>query len=130
MENAKLKPSLDVLQSICLHFNKSMEWILTGTEKEITPESSSTPSNLIMESLSPIYETASRSTLSDYPPEFQDALRYSIKAFEILRSGTGYANALRENITWFLTAVENEKRLVRLEDELSTIKKRLSESGI
>lgn len=84
--------------------------------------------SLIMETLSP-YLSSNKSALSALTPDAQDALRYTIKAFEILNSGTDYAGALRDNIMCFLKAVEDEKRIHRLEDEMSSLKKQLLASG-
>lgn len=127
IENAKTKPSLEFLLKISVHFKKSFQWLLTGQD-DIYPNGNKTI-NSIMESL-PRYTSPNNSSLPDLSPEHKDALRYAIKAYEILVSGTGYANALRENITWFRRAVENEKRILRLEDDLSSLKKQLLESGI
>ncbi len=85
--------------------------------------------SLIIDTLSS-YVPSNKSAIPASTPDPQDDLRYAIKAYDILASGTGYANALRENITWFLRAVENEKRIMRVEDEMKSLKKQLSESGI
>lgn len=54
-----------------------------------------------------------------------DARRYANMAYQILRSGTGYAGALRENIAWFKKAVSNDKKINELKDELKEVKEEL-----
>lgn len=87
------------------------------------------PANLIHEVLAPYFKPI-KTSFSDNSPDVQDAIRYAVKAFEILISGTGYANALRENITWFREAVEDKKKAKQLKDDFDLMKKKLLESGI
>lgn len=127
IENAITKPSLELILKISVYFKKSMEWILTG--EDIINPVEDICLNMVKES-NPEYLPLNKTSFSNLPSEIKDAFRYAIKAYEILISNTGYANALRENITWFRRAVDNEKRILHLEEDLSLLKKKLSESGI
>lgn len=84
--------------------------------------------NLIREALTS-YTSPSKISPSDPPPDIQDALKYAIMAFKILTSGTGYASALSENITWFDEAVDDKKRIRKLEDDMNALKEQLLASG-
>jgi len=127
IEHAKLKPSLELILKISVYFNKSMEWILTGEDNMNPIEDICF--NIVKES-NPEYLPSNKTSFSNLPSEIKDAFRYAVKAYEILISKTGYAGALRENIDWFRKAVANEERIVYLEEDLSSLKKKLSESGI
>lgn len=83
--------------------------------------------NLVQEALAP-YSTTKISP-SEPSPDIQDALKYAIMAFKILTSGTGYASALRENITWFDEAVDDKKRIQKLENDMESLKEQLLASG-
>jgi len=147
MENGKLKPSLDILRKISLHFNRPIEWLLIC--KDASPDSNGNPHanavNLPEGLLSqmhphPIpthlpFPTSTDAIKKNIPYDQssiddQSAQKYANYAYDILSSGTGYANALRENIFWFRRAVESENRMQKLEDDISKLKDRLSEFGI
>jgi len=103
-------------------------WFMSGN-KTYDPQSKTIePANLIQEVLAPYLTPATSSP--DNSPDVQNAVRYAVIAFEILTSKTGYANALRENITWFREAVEDRKRAIQLKEDFELMKKKLSESGI
>lgn len=117
-----------LLIDLAVHNNVNVNWLLTGKGSVfINPDLE--PSNLIRDTVAPYLPSLSNPS-DNNSPDIQVGLRYAVKAFEILISGTGYAKALKENITWFKNAVENDKRMLRMEDELMSLKKRLSESGI
>lgn len=128
IEKAKLKPSLDVLRKISLRFGKTIEWILTGQNTIVSYAPANESAKVIMEALTP-YASSTNISPSCSPPDVQDALKYAITAYKILTSGTGYASALKENITWFDEAVDDKTRIRSLEEKFETLKEQLLASG-
>jgi hypothetical protein len=109
--------------------NINIDWIKTGQGNILNKPANNEPANLIHEVLAP-YLTPSATSSPDNSHDVQNAVRYAVIAFEILTSKTGYANALRENITWFHEAVEDKKKATQLKEDFELMKKQLSESGI
>lgn len=86
IERAKLKPSINLLRQISLHFNKPLEWLLEETA-EIKP-----PTNAPTKEPSPSYP--------DPDPEL--LLQQTAK---ILRTNSSFRKALDSNIQAFHEAV-------------------------
>lgn len=106
------------------------DWIKTGQGEMMTGANvaSCKMDSIVREALTP-YTSPTKFSPSDPHPDIQEAIKYTITAFKILTSGTGYASALRENIIWFDEAVDDKKRMRKIEDDMATLKQQLLASG-
>ena len=120
----------ELIVNECIEHGVSVNWVKTGDNDPFIKQNHNNIPPIAKENLAPYLKSINTQSQLGSSDESTKAIRYAVKAYEILISNTGYANALRENILWFRKAVENEKRVLNLEDELSSLKKRLSESGI
>lgn len=100
------------------------------SKDNITPtETTDEPPSTLLNALAQHNTSHEKLSPSDSPPDTQDAMKYAMIAYKILTSGTGYASALRENITWFDEAVDDKKRIRKLEDDMEALKEQLLASG-
>jgi len=92
-------------------------WLLTGIKSEIhEPSQTYFPEITIIKS-----EHAS----GQYPLGTEEIWKYVMMVSDILRSGTGYANALKENIAWFHDAVKNKRDLDDLKERVKLLEEQL-----
>lgn len=113
----------------CVEHSVSVNWVKTGQGDPFTKSINDTPAK-IKEILAPYFKSANSQFHIESFNENSEAITYAIKVYEILISNTGYADALRENIAQFRKAIENEERIKHLEEDLTLLRKKLSESGI
>lgn len=73
-------------------------------------------------------DSSSQSIVAEkaYPEIFtEDIFKYVLMVSEILRSGTGYAGALKENILWFHEAVKDRQEKIKDKTEIKELKERV-----
>lgn len=118
----------ELIVNECIEHDVSVNWVKTGQGDPFIKTINAAIPAKIKEVFAPYFKSVNSQLQIESFNEKSEAFRYAIKAYEILISKTGYADALRENIAWFRRAIENEERIMNLEENLSLLKKKLSES--
>lgn len=109
IENAKVKPSPDLLFKISVHFKKPMEWILTG----------------------PTYTEANNLQLPIHEPHssYLDSDILIRKTAKVLRSDTSFRKALDSNIEAFHEAVVMREELDIAKAELADCRHQIAQQN-
>ncbi len=110
IENAKLKPSLDVLCKISLHFEKTIEWILTGQ------------GNMKNEQYEMAVSLAN--SVSDPDTAYQPKINIAdlkAKTDTVLRSNTRYSTALKDIIVAYYEATICQEELAEKQKVLDNL---------